>query len=272
MSTVRLTLPAVPKVLSLAERTVQYVASSQALDCYREIVRAAGWKFDRFAKNAPFVDSHNYSSVGYLLGAVIGWKVEGDKLMEDVKFIPEGASPLADFAWKMSETGFLRAVSVGFIPSKVRSRWRDEKDFAQAVVELQLTAEQAAQCSVIHWEQDQTELSAVLIGANPEAVAKAHTAGAVTSEDFAKLGIGDEDLGFIHEAAKAFSASTPLVRRAVCAELRGLFTQKLSTTSNAQTGNPPATTSTRTDAAGNEKRAANQAKLVAELRAFGSGK
>lgn len=270
MSTVRLTLPAVPKVLSLAERTVQYVASSQALDCYREIVRAAGWKFDRFAKNAPFVDSHNYSSVGYLLGNVIGWRVQGNELVEDVKFIPDGVSALADFAFKMSETGFLRAVSVGFMPRTIRSRWKDEKDFAAAVVELGLSAEIAAQCACIHWEQDQTELSCVLIGANPEAVAKAHNAGAVTSEDFAKLGIGDADLGFIHEAARGFTAATPLVRRAVCEEMRSLFAKTLSTTRTAPTGNPPAKTSTHADAAGNEKRAAQQAALVAELRTFGA--
>jgi hypothetical protein len=266
---VRLTLPAVPKILNTQERTVRYVASNQALDCYREIVRAAGWKFDRFQKNAPFVDSHNYSTIGYLLGKVIGAQVVGDNLEEDVKYLPEGASGLADFAWKMTETGFLRAVSVGFIPTKVRSRWRDEKDFAQACMELGLSAEVAAQCACIHWEQDQTELSAVLIGANPDAVAKAHNAGAVTSEDFAKLGIHDEDLGFIHEAAKGFASATPLMKRAVLAEMRGLFARSLSTTSATHGGNPPANQSSHADAAGNEQRAAQRAALVSELRSFG---
>jgi hypothetical protein len=266
-STVRLALPAVPKVLSAAERTVQFIASSQALDCYRDIVRAAGWRFDRFQKNAPFVDSHNYASVGCLLGNVTGWQVQADKLVEDVKFIPEGLSGLADFAWKMVETGFLRAVSVGFMPLKVRSRWRDEKDFAAACVELGLSAEIAAQCACIHWEQDQTELSAVLIGANPEAVAKAHSAGALTLEDFAKLGVGEDDVSFIHEAADGWGQATPILRRQIRGELRAILGKTLTTTSPT-TGNPPANQSKHADAAGNEKRAAQRKEVAVALRGF----
>lgn len=266
---IRTTLPAETRILSEKDRTARFIASNQAIDCYREIVRAQGWRFDRFQKNAPFVDSHNYSTTGYLLGKVMGWRVVGSALEEDVQFIPEGVSGLADFAWKMYATGFLRAVSVGFLPIRVRSRYRDEKDFGQACAELGLTPEQTAQCGCIHWEQDQTELSAVLIGANPEAVAKAHSAGAVTGEDFAKLGLGHDDMAFVHEAAQGFEKALPSLRRSIRQELRAMFTRNLPnlSASPSHQGKPTGKEAQRAAAEGNEQRAARRREVLATLRA-----
>jgi hypothetical protein len=267
-SDIRRALPCVAKVLNERERICSYVASDQTLDCYREIVRAAGWKFDRFAKNAPFVDSHNYGSVGLLLGNVRAWRVEGKSLVEEVQYVPEGASPLADFAWKMTASGFLRAVSVGFIPSRVRSRWRDAKDFEDACKELGLTVDEAATVNCIHWEQDQTELSAVLIGANPSAVAKAHQAGALVDEDFHKLGMDDDELAFIHDAAAKYDQATPDVQLSIRRVLRGIMSpgdSKLSANPHEQ---PHGNSAQRAAAEGNEKRAAFVRSLTATLRAL----
>lgn len=263
----RLTFSAEAKIINAAERRAQYVASNQALDCYNEIVRAAGWQFDRFVRNAPFVDSHDYSSIIRLLGNVTAWKVQGDSLIEDVQFVPEGISAFADFAWKMTETGFLRAVSVGFMPVRVRSRWRDEKDFAEACSELRLTAEQAARVQCIHWEQSQTELSAVLIGANPDAVALAHKSGAVRDEDLASVGFADDDLTFLHEAAPLFAgenrsnAAFATARREVRRALDAIITRKLSATPPPET---PTAKTARAAAAGERTR--DRAKAVAALR------
>ena len=65
------------RVLDAAKGLVEYVASNETIDSYREIIRADGWRFSRFAKNAPFVDSHDYSSVDKLLGKVVDFRVEG---------------------------------------------------------------------------------------------------------------------------------------------------------------------------------------------------
>ena len=44
-----------PRVMNEADGTVEFVASDETLDKrYREIIRVGGWKFDLFAKNAPF--------------------------------------------------------------------------------------------------------------------------------------------------------------------------------------------------------------------------
>jgi hypothetical protein len=271
MKPIRLTFAAETKVLSAGERTCEFVASDQTVDSYGEIVRAAGWKFDRFAKNAPFVDSHNYSSVACLLGNVSAWRIAGDKLIEAVKFVPEGASQLADFAWKMAVAGFLRAVSVGFMPLRVRSRWRDQADFTEAVKEMKLSGEVSAKLNCIHWEQDQTELSSVLIGANPSAVALAHKSGAVADADLASIGFrSDDDISFLHDSANGWNAADATLRKRIRAELRGIMSPTLGATTLAQSAPPLSTNSQSTapaktrDAAAETDALARKA-LLAEL-------
>jgi hypothetical protein len=99
---------------------VDYVASDESVDSYQEVIRAAGWRFTHFSKNAPFVDSHDYSSIGKCLGRVVDFRVEGDRLIERVQWaidVPE--NQLARIGWKMTEAGYLKAVSVGFSPSSM---------------------------------------------------------------------------------------------------------------------------------------------------------
>ena len=264
MNPIRLSFAAETKILNAQDRTCEFVASDQTLDSYGEIVRAAGWKFDRFSKNAPFVDSHNYSSVACLLGNVTGWRIAGAQLIEAVKFVPEGASQLADFAWKMAVAGFLKAVSVGFMPLKVRSRWRDEADFSAACKEMKLAPEVVAKLNCIHWEQDQTELSSVLIGANPSAVALAHKSGAVMDEDLASIGFRDaDDIAFLHDSANGWIAADATLRKRIRAELRSIMQPALGATtlSTSSQSTPPATTRE----ADGEKDAHARKALLAEL-------
>jgi hypothetical protein len=211
-------------VLSSVDRTASFIASDQTVDCYGEIVRAAGWKFDRFAKNAPFLDSHNYDTVTRLLGEVIGWKIAGAQLLEDVRFVPAGVNPVADIAWKLVESGFLKAVSVGFMPLKVRSRFRDQADFLAAAKELNVPDSLSMKLNAIHWEQEQTELSAVLIGANPSAVALAYRTGALDDEDMESVGFRTSaDIEFLQQAANEWLNYDAAQRRRVTAELRQIF-------------------------------------------------
>jgi hypothetical protein len=257
MNTHRLNLASETKVLSEKERSAEFIASDQTIDSYNEIVRAAGWKFGRFKLNAPFVDSHDYSSIEKLLGNVTSWKVAGDRLVESVKLLPEGISRLADVAWKMIAGGFVRAVSVGFMPLKVRSRWRDEADFIKACTELGVDKERAKTMDVIHWEQEQTELSAVLIGANPSAVALAHRSGAVADEDLASIGFSDDDMAFLHEAAAGWDSADAVLRKEIRRSLRGIV--KLSA------GNNPTPLATKAPATGDDEDGQARRALLADL-------
>jgi hypothetical protein len=181
-----------PEVRVLDEKAgvVEYIASDETLDSYREVIKANGWKFNLFAKNAPFVNSHRYESISDMLGNVVEFGVVKKKLREVVKWsIDVEENAMARFGYKMTQAGYLKAVSVGFKPVKSVSRWSNGESFAQWEKELaKLSIEDGgAQPDRIYLEQEQIELSAVVIGANPNALvqmtAKAYKAEVIDDDD-----------------------------------------------------------------------------------------
>ena len=143
-----------------------YIASDESVDSYGEVIRARGWKFDRMQKNAPFVNSHRYESIDDLLGKVVECRVEGDRLIETVKWaidVPE--NQLAQLGWKMTQGGYLPAVSVGFFPVK----YLTPGDGQEYELELGKSAGKARPAR-IYTEQQQVELSAVILPANGNAI------------------------------------------------------------------------------------------------------
>jgi len=176
-------IPVEARVLNEPEGTVEFIASDETLDCYGEIVRVNGWKFDQFAKNAPFVDSHDYSSITKLLGQVVSWRIESNQLVETVRYSREPGT-LADWAFKMVRDKFLKAVSVGFVPVRMASKWDgDQSGYLAQIADLKLDAQTAGKLRAVYVEQQQIELSQCVIGANPNALAKAYKAGCLTEQD-----------------------------------------------------------------------------------------
>jgi len=168
------------KIIDAAKGICDYVASDETIDSYKEVIRADGWRFNMFAKNAPLVDSHNYSTVENLVGKVIDFRVTGRQLVERVQFaIDVAENQLARIAWKMTEAGYLKAVSVGFWPVEYvcpgQSGWKEQ------CAELRLSEDNGVR--TIYTEQEQVELSVCIIGANPNALAKAYKADAISEED-----------------------------------------------------------------------------------------
>ncbi|WP_193214938.1 hypothetical protein [Luteolibacter marinus] len=215
------------KIIDAAKGIVDYIASNETLDCYQEVIAAAGWRFTRFAKNAPFVDSHNYWSIDKLLGKVVSAKVEGRNLIERVQWAKDvEENKLAQLGWKMTEGGFLKAVSVGFYP--VRYVRNGGEGWGAALRDLGLTAEAGDKIRYIYLEQEQIELSACIIGANPDALAKAHTEGCVKDADLAGIGMDDDDMKFLHIAADALAKeeTDELTRGLLRRELRRIAGKK----------------------------------------------
>lgn len=189
-------LNVVPKIISEADGLVDYVASDESLDSYREIIAAKGWRFTRFAKNAPFVNSHDYDCISNLLGRVESARLEGRALVERVRWAKDVAeSAMAQLGWKMTLGGYLKAVSVGFYPVKMVCNGRD--GWTQALAELGIKPEDAGEIRAIYLEQEQIELSACIIGANPNALAKSWKDGCVADADLAACGFSDDDLHFL---------------------------------------------------------------------------
>ncbi len=247
MSKIIRTLNPEVRVIDAAKGIVEYVASDETLDCYREIVRASGWQFTHFSKNAPFVDSHDYSSLEKQVGRVVDFRVVGKQLVERVQWAKDvEENKLAQLGWKMTEAGFLKAVSVGFFPVKQASKWGDEKAFVDAVKELGLSPEQAAMANVIFLNQEQIELSACIIGANPNALAKAHDEGAVTDADLAGVNFTDDDMAALHHLAGVYPQLNPLMRRVADSTLAAIPFRK--------NRKQPATPADGLDAAGEAQR------------------
>ncbi len=163
---------------------VDYVASDETVDSYGDIIRAKGWRFNLFKKNAPFVDSHNYGSIAQLLGQVVDFRVQGKQLIERVQWaVDVDSNELARIGWQMTVAGFLKAVSVGFVPLIWASRHSADRDIWDSQLNDLGLDEKTAPRGYIFIEQEQIELSACVIGANPNALAKAYKADVVSEGD-----------------------------------------------------------------------------------------
>jgi len=180
---------------------VEYIASDQGLDAQNEVVRSDGWRFDRFAKNSPLVDSHKYGSVGSCVGKVIDFRVVGRQLVETAQWaIDVAENQLARLGWAMTKAGYLKAVSVGFQPEVLLTRvpqeywpeaWGRAKIlpaaskpgrgiWADQVKDLALAGKEP---DTIYVTQQQLELSACVLGSNPNALARSYKAGVLTDAD-----------------------------------------------------------------------------------------
>ncbi|HEV2331197.1 MAG TPA: phage major capsid protein [Verrucomicrobiae bacterium] len=171
----------VVRVLDEKQGLVQYVASDESLDSYREIIKADGWRFDNFEKNAPVVDSHDYSSLGSLLGSVVDFGLKGRQLLETIKWaidVPENA--LAQLGFKMTIAGYLKAVSVGFLPVRTATPYDNDKDAWREACEQVRIDSNETDCRCIYLEQQQIELSVCVVGANPNALARSYADGILT--------------------------------------------------------------------------------------------
>jgi hypothetical protein len=218
---VRLIHPEV-RIIDARRGIVDYIASDESIDSYREVIRAAGWRFTHFQKNAPFVDSHDYSTIGKCLGKVIDFRVEGSQLIERVQWavdVPE--NQLAQIGWRMTEAGYLKAVSVGFFPIKYLTPNSGEAWTAQ-LRELGLPADAAVR--TIYTEQEQVELSCCVVGSNANALAKAYRAGAISDADIETLS---------HEYSlsdNARAAASPALAAQAREQARREFLEKLEQT------------------------------------------
>lgn len=181
--TLRRTIHPQTRVLDAPAGLVEYVASDETCDSYNEVIRARGWKFDLFEKNAPFVDSHKYDSIEHLLGKVVDFQVKGGQLVETVKWAVDAGLPethLANIGFRMTAAGHLKAVSVGFFPEEFVTP-ANQKEFQKQLGELKLAKGQIP--SRIFTRQQQVELSSCVIGANPNALARAFKAEVITEAD-----------------------------------------------------------------------------------------
>lgn len=98
------------------EHELDFIASDESIDRYQEVVKLDGWSLKNYLANPVVLDSHNYWSVGAILGKSTKLTIEDGKMRNRVKFALD--NPLGAIAYKMAKAGFINSESVGFIPTE----------------------------------------------------------------------------------------------------------------------------------------------------------
>ncbi len=149
-----------PEIRSLDEqaRTIEFVASTEAVDRYGDVIRVAGWKLDAYKQNPVFLWAHKSGEPP--IGKTVEIHTESNPaaLVQKIEFADAATYPFASTIFNLYKGGFLNAVSVGFMPLEEPNRITDLEGNGTGGYEFT--------------SQELLELSAVPIPANPEALAR----------------------------------------------------------------------------------------------------
>lgn len=145
-----------------ADRVLETVASTAAVDRDKDTVNPAGWQLGNFSKNGPILWAHDASQLP-VAKAVKTW-IDAVALRCEMQFPTADVYAFADTVYQLAKGGYLNAVSVGFLPTK----WviNEERGFF----------------AIDFLEQELLELSIVPIPSNPEALIQARSAGKIDLE------------------------------------------------------------------------------------------
>jgi hypothetical protein len=161
-------------------RVIDFVASTEAVDRYGDRLMTKGWKLDTYKKNPIFLWAHR--SQDPPIGKTLDVHVETapvPALVQKVQFADKATYEFADTIFNLYGGGYLRSVSVGFLPTEPPEPITDEATGRTSGFQFNA--------------MELLELSAVPIPANPEAVARAVDERIITRDDAAKVFIAPKE-------------------------------------------------------------------------------
>ncbi len=164
-----------------AEDPFKFVMSDETVDRMGDVIRADGWSLAAFKKNPIALFGHEHS---FPIGEWKNVRVEGKRLVGELKMAAAGTSERIDEIRKLLEQRILKAVSVGF-------RIKDYEPMDKAD-------------PMGGWDIRKAELhetSVVSVPANPSAVLLAKS-----------MGISAETRGLIFRTGKDATSLKPLSR------------------------------------------------------------
>jgi HK97 family phage prohead protease len=175
-----------------ADRVLEFIGSTAAVDRYGDIIEVSGWQLANYKKNPVFLFGHNYSMPP--IGKAVKVEKGPDALTFQIKFATAEEYAFADTIYRLYLGGFLKATSVGF----------------QDIVREPILAEPdgqgyAQQTGWRYKKQELYELSAVTVPANPEALIMAVKGGAISEKEGRVLGEINRLIGDL----KGFSPEPP---------------------------------------------------------------
>jgi len=188
-----------------AERTLRFCFSDNSVDRMGDTIAAAGWDISDFLANPVALWAHDSSAPP--IGGARNVGVDGDRLLGDIEFAPAETYAFADTIYRLVLGKFLRAVSVGFMPTRYAFVENDpERGFG-----------------IDFLEQSLLEISVCPVPANPNALQEARRKGIDTrplvewaertldGEGRASLPLGE--LKRLRRAAKEPSMTRLIARR-----------------------------------------------------------
>jgi HK97 family phage prohead protease len=140
-------------------RTLRFCFSDGSVDRMNDTIAAAGWDLTDFSANPVALWAHDSSAPP--IGGARNVGVEGDRLLGDIEFAPPETYAFADTIYRLVLGKFLRAVSVGFLPTRYAFVENDpERGFG-----------------IDFLEQTLLEISVCPVPANPNALQEARRKG-----------------------------------------------------------------------------------------------
>jgi phage head maturation protease len=107
-------------------RTISYLVSDETVDRMGDIIKVKGWDISQYKRNPVVLWAHDGKSVPPIGKANNVRRRYGPaRLTADIEFAPKEAFEFADTIYQLASRGYIRATSVGFMPTE--SEEVDEK-------------------------------------------------------------------------------------------------------------------------------------------------
>lgn len=154
-----------------SDRVLEFIGTDETEDRDGDVIKADGWKFENYLKNPVFLPFHNSWTVPAAKCVGIAKAPGSTGVSFQIKFAtieelcsnpttPSNEALLADTLYNAYKNGFMRAVSIGFIPIEHQEN-ESNKDLP------------SWQRGRVFTSQEMIELSAVAIPSNPNALIQA---------------------------------------------------------------------------------------------------
>lgn len=151
-------------------RQRQFIASDETVDRMGDVIRVKGWDLTNFEQNPVALFGHNDAFPIGTVAAMTKTRRDGRPvLLETIDYATAEVNQAADGIFRLVDAGIIRAVSVGFIPTK--STWPSSPEERQALG--------LGPHGCLYEEQEQLELSNVTVPANPSALSAKNARKAV---------------------------------------------------------------------------------------------
>lgn len=167
MDLIKKSIEVVAKAADDGRRIVSFVGSTGDRDRDDEVIKPSGWDVARYKQNPVFLWGHNHSNPP--IGKTVSIKKdrESGTLNFDVEFPTEDIYPFADTIFKLYKSGYLNAVSVGFMPLEYKEGDPEKGEPRRTYTRTELL-----------------ELSGVTVPSNYNALVSARAAGAIDDGEF----------------------------------------------------------------------------------------